>query len=151
MALVLLVSTSRVSAEATADRLEALGIETELQGRPNVFVRVTSGGNYRVRVLVPEEELARAREELARWEAESAPRLRSLTREVGRSLVLAALPSVALAALLLTRDPVPKWTPYAFLGALIASLAGWVAWSRSRWRKQAASSAEPAALPPEGG
>lgn len=137
-----LLATGRVSAEATLERLLAIGIEARILDQPNVFVRLASGGNYRVRVVVPEADLALARAELARWEVEAGPRVQALAGEVRRVLVLAALPALGLAAWLLTRDPVPKWSLPAIFGFWLGGLGAWVLWSRMRSR-ESQSSKEP--------
>jgi len=130
MALVPLLQTGRVAAEATAERLQALGIDAQVVDQPNLFVRLASGGNYRVRVAVPEEELEPAREELARWEEEARPRVRALAGEVGRVLVLTAIPPLGLGLWLLTRPVVPIWGLAAVLGFWLGGLAAWVLFSR---------------------
>src|SRR5262245_33054015 len=89
MALVVLLQTGRVAAEATVDRLQEIEIDAQVLDDPNVFVKLTAGGNYRVRVVVPEEDLERARAELARWEVESRPRVDALAREVRRGALRA--------------------------------------------------------------
>ena len=132
MALTELLSTSRVSAEATVERLQALGIDAQTLDVPNVFVRATSGGNYRVRVVVPEEGLERARAELARWELEATPRVKALAREVGLSLALTLVPCSLVILYLVTHDPVPSWGPIAVFASLFGSIGLWVLWSRSR-------------------
>ena len=143
--LVPLVRTSRVSAEATAERLHELGIEARVLDLPNVFVRLASGGNYRVQVSVPEADLARSRAELERWAAAAAPRVRDLGREVQRALALATLLALAAAGAAWWAGPRwPSawggddwWGPLAWPAALGA--ATWCAWvgvwvARSRRR-----------------
>jgi hypothetical protein len=82
VSLVVLLQTGRVAAEATVERLQEIEIDARVIDEPNVFVKLTTGGNYQVRVVVPEEDLERARAELARWEVESGPRIEALAREV---------------------------------------------------------------------
>jgi len=132
MPLAVLGHTGRVAAEATLERLAELGIEAEIIDQPNVFVRLTSGGNYRVRVVVQEEDLERGRAELARWEAEAAPRVAALSSEVLRVLLLTAVPPLGLAGWLITREPVPHWSLAAIFGFWLGALAAWVLWSRLR-------------------
>lgn len=125
---VLLLRTGRVAAEATVERLQWLGIEARIHDLPNVFVRLTSGGNYRVCVVVPEPELARARGELERWAEEARPRVRQLAREVQLVLVSATLAAAALGGALFWLG-VPRSAGWA-VGLWAAFLAGWVARSR---------------------
>jgi hypothetical protein len=129
MALAVLLHTSRVSAEATAERLSDLGIDARVIDEPNVFVRIVTGGNYRVRVAVPKEELERAHAELARWAAEAHPRVRLLAGEVQRVLLgatLGALLVLAAALLLGAREYALVWMGGTWLGLL----ALWVLRSR---------------------
>jgi len=130
MALAVLVQTGRAAAEATVERLQALGIEAQVLDEPNVFVKLTSGGNYRVRVVVAEEELERARAELVRWESEALPRLRPLTREVQILLGGTTLAAALLGGALLIGGVRPA-LPWA-AGLWVAVLAAWVVRSRMR-------------------
>lgn len=136
---VVLLRTGRVAAEVTAERLQELGIEALIDDLPNVFVRLTSGGNYRVRIVVPEADLARAQQAVERWAVEAEPRVRGLAREV--QLVLGGLTLVALglAGLLLwLRVPHALWWGS---GAWIAGTAGWI-WRSRRQLSGAAGSPE---------
>jgi hypothetical protein len=128
--LVVLLSTGRVAAEATAERLLELGIEARVHGLPNVFVRLASGGNYRVQVIVPEADLARARAELEQWAVEAAPRVRVLAREVQRVLGALTLAALGLGGLLLWLG-----VPFALLWGVAFWLAATAHWTwRSRLR-----------------
>lgn len=126
--LVALLHTGRVAAEVTVERLQVLGIEARILDLPNVFVRLTSGGNYRVRVVVPEPDLARARGELERWAEEARPRVRQLAREVQLVLVSATLAAAAVGGALFWLG-VPRSAGWA-VGLWAVFLAGWVARSR---------------------
>ena len=119
-----LLQTGRVAAEATVRRLAALEIDAEVLDEPNVFTKLTSGGNYRVRVVVAEEDLERARTELARWEGESAPRVEALARE-------------ALVVWLLLRSNKQTSLWIATIPAWLVGLMSWAFWSRRRNRKTA--------------
>ncbi|HEX6883288.1 MAG TPA: hypothetical protein VF530_07890 [Planctomycetota bacterium] len=134
MPLVKLLSTSRVAAEATAARLAALGIEAEVIGEPNVFVKVASGGNYRVQVIVDETQLARAKEELARLDAAAGPRVAALTRQVRVGFLLGSLPALALALWLLLREDKDTLLWIALVPAWLVGLMAWAAWSRRSGR-----------------
>jgi hypothetical protein len=127
-----ILSTSRVAAEATVDRLQALGIDAQILDAPNVFVRLTSGGNYRVRVAVPEETLARAREELARLDAAAGPRVEALARELRLGFLLASLPALALVAWLLVRADKDTGLWIAVAPVWLAGLMAWAGWSRRK-------------------
>jgi hypothetical protein len=132
MELVPLVSTSRASALATVSRLRALAIDAQVIDDPNLFVRLTSGGNYRVRVLVAREDLERARAELARWEAEARPRLDSLARETRRGFLWGSIPAAALLLWLLLRSDKDSALWLAVVPAWLAGLLAWALWSRRR-------------------
>jgi hypothetical protein len=132
MPLTVLLSTSRVSAEATVARLQDRGIEAEVSGEPNVFAKIGSGGSYRVQVLVSEEDLARAREELARMDSEAAPRVAALAREARLGFLLGSLPAVALAVWILLREDKDTGLWIAFAPTWLAGLLGWAAWSRRK-------------------
>src|SRR5262245_2649214 len=132
MALVVLLQTGRVAAEATVDRLQEIEIDAQVIDEPNVFVKLTAGGNYQVRVVVPEEDLERARAELARWEVESGPRIEALAREVRRG---------ALRAL------------RAFGSCVLASVAfGGIVYALARWSEARAvrRAVETFDVPPDG-
>jgi hypothetical protein len=130
VALVVLLQTSRVSAEATVARLRALDIDAQVIDRPNVLLKLSSGGNYRVRVVVPEQELARAREELSRWESEARTRVQALARDVQLGLALGSLPAALLALGLLLRPPAEPCWWWLVLPAWGTGLLGWALWSR---------------------
>ena len=138
MALAVLLQTSRVSAEATVERLQALAIDAQVIDHPNVFAKFMSFGSYRVRVAVPEAELARAQLEIERWASEARPRVRELAREVQLGLLIASLPALALCvglvlaraeSALLWLTVVPVW---------FAGLLAWARWDQSRAAKNAA-------------
>ena len=133
MALAVLLQTSRVSAEATVARLQALAIDARVLDEPNVITKLASGGNYRVRVAVPEEELEQARTELARWEEEANPRVRVLAHQARLGFLLGSLPALALLLWLLlgTNRDTGLWI--AITPAWLAGLLGWAFWSR--WRR----------------
>ncbi len=128
--LVALVRTGRVAAEATVERLQDLGIEALVHDLPNVFVRLASGGNYRVQVVVPAADRARAQAEIERWAVEAAPRVRALAGEVQRVLGGLTLLALALGALLFWLG-----VPFALgwgCGAWVAGTAVWTWRSRRR-------------------
>jgi len=130
MPLTVLLQTSRASAEATVERLQALEIDAQVVDRPNLFVKLASGGNYRVRVAVPEEELGRARTEVERWEVEARPRVQGLAREVSLVLGGITLAAAVLAGLLLALG-VSSGSLWG-LAAWILGVAGWVVRSRGQ-------------------
>ena len=138
MALAELVQTGRVAAEATVARLQAFEIDAHVIDEPNVFVKLASGGNYRVRVVVPEEDLERARAELARWEREAAPRVRALAREARLGLFVSALPALALLVWILLRRDKDTGLWIAIVPAWLAGLMGWALWSRRKTSKAGA-------------
>lgn len=133
MALAVLLQTGRVAAEATVARLQALAIDAQVLGEPNVFVKLASGGNYRVHVVVPEEELERARTELARLEQDARPRVEALTRQMRCGFLLGSLPALALLLWLLLRSEKDTGLWLAIVPAWLAGLMGWALWSR--WRR----------------
>lgn len=130
MTLAVLLQTSRVSAEATVERLQAAQIDAQVVDDPNVWVKLASAGNYRVRVAVPEEELERARGELARLARESEPRVRSLAREVQLVLVCATFAAALLGTLLFRFGA--RVALGGATGLWILCLAAWVVRSRAR-------------------
>lgn len=132
MALAVLLQTGRVAAEATVARLQAIEIDAEVLGEPNVFVKVACGGNYRVRVAVPEEELARARAELDVWEKEAGPRVAGLVRSLRRGFFLGSLPALALLLWLVLRDDKKTGLWIMLAPAWLAGLMAWAWWSRRR-------------------
>ena len=129
MPLSVLVQTSHASAEATVERLLALGIDAHVIDEPNALVKLASGGSYRVRVAVPETELERARAELARWEVEAGPRVNQLARGVERGLLLTWIPPLVPLGVWLTR-PGATALLWAALGLWLGGLLAWIAWSR---------------------
>ena len=134
MALAVLLSTSRVAAEATVGRLQALEIEAEVVGEPNVLAKLVTGGNYQVQVAVQEESLARAREELARLDEAARPRVAALARGMRLGFLLGSLPALALFFWLLVRGDKQTGLWLALVPAWLAGLMGWAAWSRRRER-----------------
>ncbi len=134
MGLTVLLQTSRVSAEATVDRLQAAEIDAQVIDRPNPFLKLSAGGNYRVRVAVPEEDLERARAELALWETEARPRVHRLAREVQLGLMLGSLPALAVGGVFLARPPETVLVWPTLLLVWFCGLAGWAWWSRRRAR-----------------
>ena len=132
MALAELVQTGRVAAEATVARLAALEIGAEVLDEPNVFVKLAAGGNYRVRVVVAEEDLERAQAELARWEAEAQPRVEHMARDMALGFFLGSLPALALLLWLLVRSNKNTGLWIMLAPAWLAGLMGWALWSRRR-------------------
>ncbi|MSR61009.1 MAG: hypothetical protein EXS08_00995 [Planctomycetes bacterium] len=130
MALSVLLQTSRVSAEATVERLQALEIDAQVLDQPNLWVKLASAGTYRVRVAVPEAELERARAELARLDGEAGPRVRSLANEVQRVLLVATLVAGALGGILLALGA--RYELAWAAGVWLAWIAVWVVRSRGR-------------------
>ena len=122
------------------ERLQIEKIDAQIVDRPNLFVKVASGGNYRVRVAVPEDELERARVELERWETEARPRVKGLAREV--NLVLGALTLAAAllggALLVLGIASGPLWA----MGAWAVGVCVWVVRSRGQVARGATDSAQ---------
>lgn len=135
MPLAVLLSTSRISAQATVERLQALEIDAQVLDDPNVFVKLASGGSYRVRVAVPEEELERARQELAHWDRAAAPRVEALAREMRLGFFLGSLPALALLLWLVLRSEKDTGLWIAIAPAWLAGLMGWALWSRLRARR----------------
>ncbi len=127
----LLLHTGRVAGEATVERLQALDIAAEIDYVPNLFVRLLSGGSYRVRVSVPAPELERARAELQRWELAARPNVAVLAREVQRALATATLLALVVGGVL-------AWcgVPHALswgTGLWLALLGLWTVRSRRRY------------------
>lgn len=154
MALLVLLRTGRIAAEATVARLQALAIDAQVLDEPNVFVKLASGGNYRVQVAVPEEELERSRTELVRWEQDAGPRVQALAREMRLGFLLGSLPALALLVWLLLRSKKETGLWLAIVPAWLAGLMGWALWSRRQATKAealAAPSEDPAQpMPPAG-
>jgi hypothetical protein len=149
MSLAVLLQTSRASAEATVERLQACGIEeAQVIDQPNVIARLASGGSYRVRVGVPEQELAAAQAELARWDAEARPRVRKLAREVQVGLSCASLPAAALGAWFATWPKANLWSWAAVIGLWLLGLSAWALRSR-RHPERAENPAAPEELSPK--
>jgi len=132
MAMAELLETGRVAAEATVARLLAQDIDAQVFDEPNVFVKITTGGNYRVKVIVPEEELERARAEIARMQSEAGPRVQALAREARLGLLVSALPALALLVWLLLRQDKSTGLWLAIIPAWLAGLMAWAFWSRRR-------------------
>ncbi|MEQ1894162.1 MAG: hypothetical protein ABL998_16595 [Planctomycetota bacterium] len=148
MAYVFLMQATRVSAEATVERLQGLGIDAQLVDAPNVFARLSSAGTYRVRVAVPEGELERARGELARWELEAGPRVARLGRTVGLIFFFGSLPALVMLAVLFWRG---ESDPKLALGTLCVWLGGLLGLAyglRLRERRIRRSGALPEIEPP---
>lgn len=135
MPLAVLLSTSRVAALATVERLHALDIDARVLDDPNVFVKLASGGNYRVRVAVPEEELERARQELALWDRDATPRVEALAREMRLGFLLGSSPALALLLWLVLRSRKDTGLWIAIVPAWLAGLMGWALWSRMRGKR----------------
>ncbi len=140
VSLAVLLQTGRVAAQATVARLQALAIDAQVLDEPNVFVKLASGGNYRVHVAVPEEELERSRTELARWEADAGPRVEALTRELRFGFLLGSLPALALLLWLLLRHEKNTGLWLAIVPAWLAGLMGWAFWDRRRRARAEAKS-----------
>ena len=116
-------------------RLQALAIDAQVMDEPNAFVKLASGGNYRVRVAVPEEALARAKEELALMDAAAGPRVAVLAREMRLGFLLGSLPALALVAWLIVRQDKSTALWIAVAPAWLAGLMAWAAWSRRSARR----------------
>jgi hypothetical protein len=138
--LTVLLETSRVAAEVTVARLQALEIDAQVLDEPNVFTKLASGGNYRVRVAVPEEELERSRTELARWEEDARPRVEAMSRKMRLGFLLGSLPAVALLLWLLLRHEKNTGLWLAIVPAWLAGLMGWAFWDRRRRTRAEAKS-----------
>jgi hypothetical protein len=135
--LAVLLETSRVAAEATVGRLQARAIDAEVLDEPNFLVKLACGGNYRVRVAVPEEELERARGELALWAKEAGPRVEQLSRSLRLGFFLGSLPALALLLWLVLRSDKKTGLWIALAPAWLAGLMAWAWWSRRRAVKRA--------------
>ena len=134
MALTVLLQTSRVAAEATVERLQERDIDAQVVDHPNVLLKLSAGGNYRVRVAVPDDQLERARAEVAQWEIEARPRVQELAREIQRGLLIGSLPALLL-GLWFFVDPPQSGLVWPGLVLLwFAGLTGWAWWSRRRAR-----------------
>jgi hypothetical protein len=129
---VVLLQTGRVAAEATVGRLQAIGVDAHVLDEPNVFVKLACGGNYRVRVVVPEEELGRARSELALWEEEARPHVERLARSIRLGFFLGSLPALMLLLWLVLRRDKETGLWIALAPAWLAGLMAWAWWSRRR-------------------
>jgi hypothetical protein len=131
MSFVVLTQLTRVAAVATCERLATLGIEAQILDQPNLFTKGSTGGMYRVRVAVDEQDLERAQAELARWEVEAAPRVASLARELRPQFLLGSLPALVLLGLILGGVLGGKWIAVA-LGLWFGGVVAVMAWHR--WR-----------------
>lgn len=137
MGFVVLTQLTRVAAVATCERLATLGIEAQILDQPNLFTKGSTGGQYRVRVAVDEQDLARAQAELARWEVEAAPRVASLARELRPQFLLGSLPALVLLVVVLVG--VARWDWDWLWGAGVVGLwfggvVGVMAWHR--WKSE---------------
>ena len=109
---------------AVLERLCEGGVEAEAVDDPNLIALFFSFGTYRVRISVPDEQVADARRVLAEWDREVGPNVAALSRQVRRQFLLAAVPAIVVAALLLgLRAP---WA-LAFLIPLLVWFVGLVA------------------------
>ena len=80
------------------EELDAVALD-----EPNFIVRLIAFGTYRVRIAVPREQEARAKEVIAEWDRAATGTIEDLAREVRRQFlvaltvgVLACLPVLAL-------------------------------------------------------
>jgi hypothetical protein len=138
MGFVVLIQLARVPAEATVERLAGLGIEARLLDDPNLFTKGSTGGRYLVRVSVDEQNLERARAELARWEVEAAPRVAALARELRPQFLLGSLPALVLLVLVLLGVLRWDWDPLhgaGVVGLWFGGVVAVMAWHR--WRDEA--------------
>lgn len=135
MGSVILTQLTRVPAEATVERLKGIGIEAHILDQPNVFTKGSTGGQYRVRVSVDEQDLERAQAELARWEIEAAPRVDALARQVGRQFLVASLPALVW-ILLCVAHVLPRTWLFVFPGVWLAGLFAVTTWNRWRAPKE---------------
>jgi len=142
MGFVVLTQLSQVSALATCERLAALGIEAQILDQPNLFTKGATGGRYVVRVAVAEQDLERARAELARWEVEAAPRVAALAHELRPQFLLGSLPALVLVVLglagVLPWDWEWHWAA-GMVGLWFGGVVAVMAWHR--WRGQPRSAA----------
>ncbi|HEX4824076.1 MAG TPA: hypothetical protein VFV19_07165 [Candidatus Polarisedimenticolaceae bacterium] len=104
--------------------LRAAGISAEIIDDPPPVVRQKSGLTLTVGVAVPAPQVARAREILQSWIADSERAAAPLSRSVGRSLLLVIAPP--LAAWIVTsvmKIPWPDWAAYAVGGWVVGVIA----------------------------
>ena len=143
MGFVVLTQLTRVAAVATCERLATLGIEAQILDQPNLFTKGSTGGQYRVRVAVDEQDLARAQAELARWEIEAAPRVASLARELRPQFLLGSLPALVLLVVVLVGVLCWDWSELwgaGVLGLWFGGVVAVMAWQRWKGKFRGAPS-----------
>jgi hypothetical protein len=82
--------------------------------------------------VVPEEELERARAELARLDEGARPRVAAMARDLRLGFFLGSLPALALLLWLILRSDKHTGLWIALAPAWLAGLMGWAYWSRRR-------------------
>lgn len=135
MGFVVLTELTYVSAEATRERLAALGIEAQLLDDPDRRIKGSTGARHDVRVAVDEQDLERARAELARWELEAAPRVAALTRELRPQFLLGSLPALVLLGVVVLGALRWDWSwmwGAGVLGLWFGGVVAVMAWQRSK-------------------
>ena len=91
-----LLQTSIPTAEALIQRFLANEVDADLVDRPSTLAVVLAFGTYRVRVGVPAEQVARARQLLAEWEPETRANVKELAGKVYRQFALASIPAIVV-------------------------------------------------------
>lgn len=98
------------------DRLGDRGLHPVAIDSASPVLRHFAGAMIRVRIAVPEDEADAAREEIERWEAETAVTARDHAKEFRRDLGLAILVAAVVGGVL--------WTSFPARPAMAATWAG---------------------------
>ena len=110
--------------EAVLERLCTRGVEAQAVDDPNLIALLFSFGTYRVRISVPDDQVEDARRILTEWDREVGPNVAALSRQVHRQFLVAIVPAIGAAALLLALGA--SWT-LAVLSLLLVWFASLVA------------------------
>jgi len=104
------------------ERFHSHGVDAEAVDDPNWIVLLVSFGTYRVRIAVPDEQLEEARRVLEEWDREVRPNVRTLSKQVYRQFLAAALLALVVASVLFVLGHVWLTLP-AFLVVWLATVA----------------------------
>jgi len=89
---------STTAVDTVLERLCSRGIDAVAIDDPNFIALLISFGTYRVRIAVPDEQVAEAKEILAEWDREALPKVQRLSRQVQKQFFLAAGGALIVAA-----------------------------------------------------
>jgi len=84
-------TASTTAVNTVLERLSSRGIDAVAIDQPNVIALIIAFGTYRVRIAVPDEQVAEAKAVLEEWDREARPNVKRLSRQVYRQFFVAGI------------------------------------------------------------